>query len=238
MKNFLLIHGGSHGAWCWEKCAANLEAAGNRVFAIDLPGHGLDQTPRETLSVQAYLAALNRFIDKQRERKWSVVGHSLAGRVLPEFFQAQRENIAEVIFIAAMALEQGEAVIDHVPNERRPSYFKMAEESDDNTFLVNYEVARQVFFNDLSEAEARHYYQYLSPQALPIYLEPARVGPKVFSCPKRYIVCRHDNALGYQACLNFAKRFAAPFIEIEAGHDVMLSQPEVLAKILIDTEIT
>ena len=46
MAHFILVHGAWHGAWCWYKVVPLLRAAGHRVDAINLPGHGIDRTPR------------------------------------------------------------------------------------------------------------------------------------------------------------------------------------------------
>src|SRR4029077_5733271 len=35
---FVLVHGGFHGAWCWERTVAELHALGHDAVAIDLPG--------------------------------------------------------------------------------------------------------------------------------------------------------------------------------------------------------
>ena len=32
--SFVLVHGGAHGAWCWEPVRAHLQG---RVLAVDLP---------------------------------------------------------------------------------------------------------------------------------------------------------------------------------------------------------
>ena len=58
MARFLLIHGASHGAWCWEKVTPLLEAKGHLVRAIDLPGHGNDKTPRNTVTLADYTEAV------------------------------------------------------------------------------------------------------------------------------------------------------------------------------------
>jgi alpha-beta hydrolase superfamily lysophospholipase len=39
---FVLVHGAWHGAWCFERIAALLAAAGHAVVARDLPAHGLN----------------------------------------------------------------------------------------------------------------------------------------------------------------------------------------------------
>jgi pimeloyl-ACP methyl ester carboxylesterase len=45
MAEFLLIHGSCHGAWCWRDVLPELERLGHSARAIDLPSHGVDQTP-------------------------------------------------------------------------------------------------------------------------------------------------------------------------------------------------
>ena len=39
-REFVLVHGMSHGAWAWEPLARRLEKNGHRVVAMDLPGAG------------------------------------------------------------------------------------------------------------------------------------------------------------------------------------------------------
>jgi len=38
MANFVLIHGGAHGAWCWKPLMKELAKAGHRGFAFDFDG--------------------------------------------------------------------------------------------------------------------------------------------------------------------------------------------------------
>ena len=39
-KNFVLVHGTSHGGWCWVRVADRLRALGHRVFTPTLTGLG------------------------------------------------------------------------------------------------------------------------------------------------------------------------------------------------------
>ena len=40
MPTFVLIHGGGHGGWCYDKVTRRLQALGHRVYAPSLPGLG------------------------------------------------------------------------------------------------------------------------------------------------------------------------------------------------------
>ena len=58
MAEFMFVHGGSHGGWCWDACANTLQREGHRVVTFDLPGHGQDPTPRDQVTLQAYSEAI------------------------------------------------------------------------------------------------------------------------------------------------------------------------------------
>ncbi len=75
MARFLLIHGASHGAWCWEKVLPLLADKGHEAAAIDLPGHGQDGTPRETVTLSDYTGAVLAALAPDT----ILVGHSFCG---------------------------------------------------------------------------------------------------------------------------------------------------------------
>jgi len=51
MSQFVLIHGASHGGWCWHKVKKLLEEGAHTVQAPDLPGH----EPQSILPISAPL---------------------------------------------------------------------------------------------------------------------------------------------------------------------------------------
>ncbi len=80
----LLVHGGYHGAWCWDYWAERLAAAGREVAALDLRGHGgLPQPPgyAET-GVMGFVEDVVAGIDAL-DRPAVVVGHSLGCLLVP-----------------------------------------------------------------------------------------------------------------------------------------------------------
>ncbi|MGH7393442.1 MAG: alpha/beta fold hydrolase, partial [Candidatus Rokuibacteriota bacterium] len=57
-REFALVHGMSHGAWCWRPVTERLERRGHRVIAVDLPGHGPRAHEWRRASVGAYARAV------------------------------------------------------------------------------------------------------------------------------------------------------------------------------------
>ncbi len=232
MKDLLLIHGGSHGAWCWSDVIRELERLGLNGHALDLPGSGDDPTPRATVTFNSCLSTVNTFIENQDLQDVVLVGHSLAGILLPEIVAANRKRVREVIFIAAFVLDQGERGIDLIDPARVPDYYRLAEASPEYSLMLDYDTARKRFFSDLGEAEARSTYAKLTPQPFGPYLEPARHGARSFASISRYIVCRNDRNLPIEMCTRFAEKLGGAVQEIEAGHDVMISRPAELTMLL------
>ena len=57
-KEYVLVHGAAHGAWCWEALGRRLVAKGHRVVAVDLPGHGRRAAEARHASVASYARAV------------------------------------------------------------------------------------------------------------------------------------------------------------------------------------
>jgi pimeloyl-ACP methyl ester carboxylesterase len=57
-KEFVLVHGAAHGAWCWEELTPRLVSRGHRVVTLDLPGHGRRAAEASRASVAAYAHAV------------------------------------------------------------------------------------------------------------------------------------------------------------------------------------
>lgn len=66
MTTFILIHGASHGGWCWDKVVPLLEALGHTAIAPDLPGHGSDTTPAGEVTLQGYVDRVCSLLGSQR----------------------------------------------------------------------------------------------------------------------------------------------------------------------------
>ena len=233
MALFMLVHGGSHGAWCWDGCADELKRQGHSAIYFDLPGHGEDATPREQVTLESYAHLIRQKLKEVSPQRPVVVGHSLAGVGLAEALSGATGLVQQLILVAGLVLKPGERAIDRIPESRRPSYFELAEASNDRSFALSSEVTARVFFNDLNDKQARYFHSRLTPQPLAVYLKEIQFDLAKLPCPKTYLSCSRDNCLGLAESLVYAKRLGGSSAFIDAGHDVMLSSPKLLAQKLI-----
>ena len=233
MAVFLLVHGGSHGSWCWDACAEVLRREGHQAVSFDLPGHGQDPTPRDQVTLQAYGEAIRDQLERCGPQPPVLVGHSLAGIGIAEAMATAPIALDQLVMVAALVLKPGERAIDRIPESRRPSYFELAEASDDQSISLHADVTRKLFFNDLNESQAAAYHARLTPQPLGVYLEESPFDLSTLTCPRHYLACRDDQALGLESNLLYAARLGGTTRILEAGHDVVLSEPDMLAQVLM-----
>ena len=97
----LLVHGGWHGAWCWEPIRPGLRQAGVSPRTVELPMESLSGDA-ETLS-----AAIGEI---EGTGPLVVVGHSYAGQVVSVAAHAADR----LVYVAAIAAEANEPILDSV----------------------------------------------------------------------------------------------------------------------------
>lgn len=233
MTTFVLVHGGAHGAWCWDDCAGHLEQLGHHAISFDLPGHGSDATPRERVTLDDYAKAIRSHLDQKNGSAPVLVGHSLAGIGIARALERDPPPLERLILMAALVLKPGERAIDQIPESRRSMYVELAEASPERSINLAPGVSRRLFFHDLDDAKASRCQSLLTPQPLAIYMEKCRFDLSDLACPRHYLACRNDRALSQESTLKFADRLGGSFDILEAGHDAMLAQPEQLARCLI-----
>src|SRR5262249_16679779 len=101
---FVLVHGGHHGAWCWEKLTPELEALGYDVLAIDLPGSG--ERLHEKSTLDTWRAALREVIEDGDV----LVGHSMGGFAISLAADEVPDKVGRLIYLSAAVPIEGESM--------------------------------------------------------------------------------------------------------------------------------
>jgi pimeloyl-ACP methyl ester carboxylesterase len=156
-----------------------------------------------------------------------LVGHSMGGMTITEVANRHPDRVAHVVYLAAMALPVGKTVFDlYFPDGPPP-----VDDPAGVMPLVDEESARQLFAGDLSpEAFALAHAQCV-PE--PIGLFRAAVSGYDSGVPSTYVRCSRDGAVTAEATEEMVATLRpSAFCEIDADHDIMLSQPGVVADLL------
>jgi pimeloyl-ACP methyl ester carboxylesterase len=193
MANFVLIHGGCHGGWCWERVVPMLEAAGHSVVAPDLPGAGNDPMPLREVTLAGRADFVAGLVAKQ-SAPVILVGHSMGGLVVSAAAEAVPEKVAAVVYLAAFMLKDGESMWQAAARSPAPADYTV---SDDGVVLAIGETSvRENFYNTTPEAWILRVLPRLTKEAAPIGMMPVHVtGARYGKIPRYYIETLQDRAL-------------------------------------------
>jgi pimeloyl-ACP methyl ester carboxylesterase len=235
-KEFVLVHGACHGAWCWEAVAEQLGAKGHRVVTLDLPGHGRRASEHAGASVVSYARAVVDAMALEGISRRIVVGHSMGGIVIPKVAELASERVAHLVFLAGVVLPDGGSLFEvHLSSPTRALMRAMAQGAGNGTIPFAAAFAWSRWMNDLplGHPVVQAALPRLTPQPLRPFME--RVDMKGFyamSVPRTYIRCLKDAAVVPERAAEYARRLGVKPVDLDAGHDAMLSAPDALVRIL------
>lgn len=247
----VLVHGGGHGAWCWEPTVAHLAG---EVLAVDLPpkevrgGPDRFANPPEllTLTVADFAAAVLADADAAGYDRFVLVGHSMAGLTIPEVARRAPERVAHLVFLSCSVPPEGGSIVDiltgssgeHAIENIERVEAQPVEDSEAVGPQLSEDRLIEMFCNDMDDTQTRFVLDHFGNEALPVIMEQvsrAGVSPEI---PKTWIRLLRDAIMtvdlqdGCIANLEASPGGSVDVIDLDAGHNAMISQPEVLAGIL------
>lgn len=103
MKQYVLVHGACHGAWCWYKVKPVLEHSGHRVTVVDLTASGVNMSKVEEIqTLEDYTKPLLDLLESfGSEDKVILVGHSLGGVSVALAADMFPSKISVVVFVTS-----------------------------------------------------------------------------------------------------------------------------------------
>jgi pimeloyl-ACP methyl ester carboxylesterase len=233
-KRFLLVHGSCHGAWCWRDVLTEIEQLGYDAEAIDLPGHGQDQTPANTITLDLYAEAILEAVTRnQALGPTVVVGHSMAGYAITAAAERAPEQIAQLIYVCAYAPVSGKSLADMRRDGPRQLLQDAILISDDRvTFQFDPAKLEAKFYHDCPEGTLAYAKAHLTPQPILPQATPLVVTERSANLPKRYIRCADDRAIPPEYQITMSEGWADT-VTLDCGHSPFFAQPRALAKALI-----
>jgi pimeloyl-ACP methyl ester carboxylesterase len=234
-KNYVLVHGAYHGKWCWDYVVPLLEKDGNKVYAINLPGHGSDTTAPENVTLELYKNKILQTI-KSIDGKVTLIGHSLGGVSISLAAEQVPDKIESLIYLTAVLPIDGESAFSAAsldPNPNETVFYEISE--DQKTVKVIPELAKDIFYNDCSDEDKEFGLSNLSVQAMEPFLAPVNLSHERFgSIPKYYIETLKDAALSIEVQRLWHQRTECEAVlSLDSGHSPFFSMPQELADMIL-----
>jgi pimeloyl-ACP methyl ester carboxylesterase len=218
-RNVVLVHGLFADGSCWAEVIPRLQAAGLNVTSV--------QNPLTTL--EDAVASAQRVLARQ-DGPTVLVGHSFSGMIVTE--AGVDPKVSAVVYVAARAPDAGEdygALAVKFPTP--PASAGIVFDGDEGR-LTEAAFLRD-FAGDLPEAKAKVLYAVQEPfhKAL---LTGKTTQAAWRSKPSFYAVSTEDRTINPDLERFMAKRMGAKTIEVKASHLALISQPEVIANLILE----
>ena len=228
MTDFVLIHGAYQGGWIWKHVSERLRAKGHNVIAPTLDGCGeRAHQLRAGITTETHGEEIAKLLYFHDLKNAVLVGTSNGGMVMASAAEKARDRVARVVFADALALFDGEKVIDIV---KQPA-------------AVNTPISRGPTRADA----AGRLFATLEPAmrewaADRITLHPVGCFAEAVKLPKFWeqnwdasvLYCSGAPNPGEPHIKRSADKLKAKYHVIKTGHYPMLSTPDELTKIILE----
>ena len=224
MADFVLVHGGLHGASCWDLLRPELERRGHRTFAMDLP---IDQPG---VYMDGYADAALKAIEGQVADDAFLVGHSMGGMVIPRM--AAKMPKARLIFLCAGFANTSEEERLESMAATTGDFFGWLIVDDQGRCTMSKENAITAFYQDVEPEIADRAVAGLRPQWAeafnkvdPIAPYAGQVAQVIYTTEDRIIDAEKHRKMSEE-------RFGITPVALPGGHSPFLSHPAKLAEVL------
>lgn len=238
-RHFVFIPGSFHGAWCWYKMQALLSKNGNTSESIDLPGHGLDTTPLNTITLDSYVNAVCNALEKYDEPV-VLVGHSRAGIVISQVAEQAPDKIDALVYLCAFLIPDGEPMVATALTDVGSALVNnLIFNEAEGWHFPQRSIFREAFYNDCSDEDQALCDALLTkepniPVGTPLKLSKERYG----QVKKVYIHTSLDHTITYGLQKKMVERTPVDqTFELKTSHSPFLSQPIALSDILLKMRI-
>ncbi len=224
VKNVVLVHGAFADGSGYKALYATLTKKGYHVTVVQNP----------LTSLEDDVAATNAVLDKQ-DGPVILAGHSWGGTVITE--AGNHPKVAALVYIAALQPAEGETSLQWL--QSAPPAAENGALPPDEKGIVYYDKAKfhAGFCADLSKEQAD--FMYASQGAFHVkgFVTPIQKAAWK-SKPAYGIVATEDKSIAPEIERAMYKRSNTKITEIKASHVVFISQPEAVAKVIIEAATT
>jgi len=236
LPGLVLVHGGAHAGDCWELTVAELarKAPELPVLAVDLPGRGARPADLTAMRINDFVASAVADIEGAGLADVVVVGHSMAGLVVPGIVaKLGATRVREMMLLAAFVPPQGLSVVDTLRGPLAP-LARSARRVQRSS--IPKALARYAFCNGMTREQREFALSRLCGEAANVIFESVDRSDLPDEVPRMWIMTLRDRALSMRQQLTAIESLGGvdTMICLDGCHDVMVSDPVGLAGILID----
>ena len=235
MATYVLVHGGAHGGWCYQRVARMLRAEGHEVYAPTLTGLGeRSHLLRPDIDLDLHIRDVVAVLHYEDLRDVILVGHSYGGMVITGVADRASDRIGRLVFLDAANPVNGQSLVDvsgPIIESTRP-----AGRVIDGTEVVLLPSAIEGSFYGVTDArDVAWMNERLSGHPWKCFEQRLRLTNEaaLWAIPQFHIVCTSTLATRDPVLMEKA-RADSRLWAIDTGHDLMITEPRAVTDALLE----
>lgn len=226
MATFVLIHGGGHGGWCYQRVTRLLAAAGHTVYSPTLTGSG-DRLHllNADVDLQMHVTEVANLLYYEDLRDVILVGHSIGGMVAKGAADRTADRIGKVVYLDS---PQGRTAAEALPFDVRAG--SRVVDGVELVLLPSEELLG--FFGVTDPEDVAWALPRLTPHPWKCFDQELTLQNELATAaiPRYLIVAKSSVDLGvHPPELLAGARSEGRLWEIDGGHDLMITAPAAVA---------
>lgn len=227
LDGIVLVHGGHHDSTCWQLLTPLLDAP---AIAVDLPGRGTRPADDKPVTFARCVQAVLEDADAAGFERFVAVGHSMGGFTLSRLMLDAPQRLVARMYVGALCPPPG------VSAAQLYSLEPLGPDDDPAALRTPMpeELSRAMFGNDMTDEQWAIARTALCKE--PTFMFHDTIPSYPGGVPTMYVSMTDDVPVPPAMAEQMIEQLR-PDVEtvtLTAGHNVMLSQPETLAKVIND----
>lgn len=234
MANFVLIHGGGHGGWCYQPVARLLQAAGHLVYTPSLPGMG-EHTHQlhPGIDLDAHIDDVVNLLFYDDIHDAIIVGHSYGGMVISGVADRAANRVGHRVYLDAAYPADGESLLEHAFEQIAPLRQELYVIGGVELVMKPRPTYAKFFGINDPELE-RWTNERFTPHPWKCYTQKLQLRNEAAmrAIPESHLIC--TSTIGGRDMALLMDRSNGRVWDIDSGHDLMLTEPGWVADRLQD----
>lgn len=240
INDILLIHGAWHGGWCWEKIEKLVPSNEYKLHMPTLLGLSSKHDPlSKTVGLHGHIEQIEGYIIENNLDDVILLGHSYAGLVITGVANKVPKKISKLIYLDAFLPMHNQSLFDMSLESRVKA---MKDSLTDDKGMTTADGAKEVwllpirdprFFGVTDPEDIAHAQKMMVPMPVKTFEEKVEANnPLLKDIDKYYIRCTKNSLT--EKFMDKTTELNIEYFEVDAGHDIMISEPEKLLNLLLE----